>query len=96
MALFREPQTCFKCGGTLEGKYQDQSHLPAPMQLIGDTFLGWDYEGHTCPVTILVGDSDKEELYGIWKIKYKVHPKLIDDKTAWCKVVEDTDYELGA
>lgn len=48
MAIFRQSPKCLKCGDPIDGKYTDQSKIPPMQQLIGDTFEGWDYEGHVC------------------------------------------------
>lgn len=48
MALARGAPRCFKCGEHYKGKYTDQSDTTVHLQLIGDTFIGWDIEGHTC------------------------------------------------
>ncbi len=43
MALYRENPTCSKCGVEIKGKYS-QPAIP----FAGDTFYGWDWEGHVC------------------------------------------------
>ena len=49
MALYREEPKCTFCGEILaKAKYKDQSDLLTSMQLIGDTFEGWEYQDHEC------------------------------------------------
>jgi len=49
MALYREPPKCPFCDKVIaEAQYKDQSGLPQGLQLIGDTFEGWEYEKHDC------------------------------------------------
>lgn len=49
MARYREAPKCPFCGKVIaKAKYRDQSNLPLQMQLIGDTFEGWEYEIHEC------------------------------------------------
>lgn len=48
MAVNRTPPQCPKCGKRIYAIYKDQSGLPPAMQLIGDTFIKWDWEGHKC------------------------------------------------
>lgn len=45
MAVLREPPICPKCGKKMIGRYKNQSHIPISMQLIGDTFIGWEHDG---------------------------------------------------
>lgn len=42
--LARTKPKCIKCGGEIYGKYD----VPTDLTFIGDTFQGWDYEGHKC------------------------------------------------
>jgi len=49
MAIYREAPKCPFCGEVIaKAKYRDQSDLPVSVQLIGDTFEGWEYEEHSC------------------------------------------------
>ncbi len=48
MAVYRENPKCASCGADIEGIYRDESHLPMFQRTIGDTFEGWNYEGHKC------------------------------------------------
>lgn len=49
MALYRPTPTCPHCGEpTHKAIYRDQSHLPPMLQIIGDTFEGWESLEHTC------------------------------------------------
>lgn len=50
MAIYRTNPTCIKCGEMIYGIYKDRSNLPIQMQLIDDTFVKWDYEGHKCNI----------------------------------------------
>lgn len=43
--VYREAPRCHKCGAGINGRY----FIP-PEIFVGDTFLGWDYEGHRCRV----------------------------------------------
>ncbi len=45
MAVYREAPKCPKCGGNIKGKYWQPKVVFA-----GDTFRGWDFEGHVCRV----------------------------------------------
>jgi len=49
MALYRQPPKCIHCGATAEGVYQDQSHLPDMLKIIGDTFMYWKPLPCNCP-----------------------------------------------
>ena len=49
MARHREAPRCpFFNKVIAKPKYSDQSNLPIQLQLIGDTFIGWEYEKHAC------------------------------------------------
>ncbi len=49
MAVSRQAPRCEFCDEVItEAKYKDQSHLPINMQIIGDTFEGWEYLDHSC------------------------------------------------
>lgn len=48
MAVIRPPHFCPTCGGQIYERHLDQSNVPLCQRLIGDTFIGWDYEGHVC------------------------------------------------
>lgn len=49
MALYREYPKCPFCKKVIaKGVYKDQSNLPVSMQIIGDTFIRWEYEKHEC------------------------------------------------
>lgn len=50
MAVYRESPKCPQCGEPIYGKYRDESHLHFTQRTIGDTFIGWDWEGHKCRV----------------------------------------------
>lgn len=41
-----ERPTCAKCGKKISGWYANRPGF------VGDTFLGWDYEGHKCRLGI--------------------------------------------
>lgn len=41
-----EQPKCFKCGELIDGKYRDQSDVNWDRMFVGDTFQGWDFEGH--------------------------------------------------
>jgi len=43
MALYRRPPTCPECGEEIRGKYNEHQTF-----FVGDTFRGWDWEGHKC------------------------------------------------
>src|SRR5690242_2070943 len=43
MAVKRTPPKCPKCGEYFDGKYWHPETF-----FCGDTFIGWDYEGHIC------------------------------------------------
>lgn len=49
MAVYRQVPVCAYCGKPIaKGIYKDQSHLPWHQQLIGDTFIRWEYIDHKC------------------------------------------------
>jgi len=48
MAVVRANPKCPKCNGVIHAIYKDQSDLPLIQQIIGDTFIKWDWEGHKC------------------------------------------------
>ena len=43
MAVYRKAPQCPKCGIEIQGKYYRPEVFFA-----GDTFTGWDFEGHVC------------------------------------------------
>jgi hypothetical protein len=49
MARYRRPPTCPHCGKVIaKAVYLDQTDLPLMQRVIGDTFIRWDYNKHTC------------------------------------------------
>jgi hypothetical protein len=48
MAVNRENErpTCSKCGERINGRYRDQEDVNWDRMFVGDTFQGWDFEGH--------------------------------------------------
>ena len=49
MAVYRPTPTCSYCGKAIaKAIYKDQSDLHISMQLIGDTFIRWDYTQCKC------------------------------------------------
>ncbi len=49
MAMHRRTPKCPYCKVPIGTPvYQDQSHLPVNQQIIGDTFLRWEYIEHEC------------------------------------------------
>jgi hypothetical protein len=48
MAVIRANPKCPKCNGIIHAIYKDQSDLPSIQQIIGDTFIKWDWENHKC------------------------------------------------
>ena len=49
MAIYRAHPKCPFCGKVIaKAKYKDQSDIPMSMRLIGDTFIGWEYDNHEC------------------------------------------------
>lgn len=51
MAIHRESPKCYKCGGVIDGIYED---IP---NFYGDTFLKWDWDGHTCPDDVIEAEK---------------------------------------
>lgn len=47
MAIHRTNPKCPNCGGEIKGKY-----FKPKTPFAGDTFIEWDWEGHTCKVGI--------------------------------------------
>lgn len=77
MAVYRTNPKCHKCGGKIHGKYV---HLPtiSPNNYVGDTFIGWDYEGHKCSETItkntpMENNKSEEKLDSFSKILLATH-----------------------
>lgn len=78
MAVHRKNPKCHKCGGKIHGKY---IHLPTMSpNYVGDTFLGWDFEGHKCSETIISPkntsmkeNTGKEKLDSFSKILLVTH-----------------------
>lgn len=48
MAVYREAPKCPHCGEDIKAIHKDESHLPWYQQIIGDTFIEWDFRGHKC------------------------------------------------
>lgn len=49
MAVYRKTPECSFCGKPIaKAIYKDQSDLPITMQLIGDTFIRWEYKKCKC------------------------------------------------
>jgi len=49
MAVYRPTPICNYCGKAIaKAIYRDESDLPISMQLIGDTFIRWDYTQCKC------------------------------------------------
>ena len=71
MAKYRKPPTCIKCGATIKAMYNKQSNIPTMFKLIGDTFIGWDWDSHKCPTSIY------KKGVGVWHVKYRESPKII-------------------
>lgn len=81
MAVHRTNPKCHKCGGKIHGKY---IHLPTVSynypSYVGDTFIGWDFEGHKCSETIILPKNitmedniTKEKLDSFSKILLVTH-----------------------
>lgn len=49
MAILRAAPRCMYCKEIIaEEIHLDQSDIPTNQQLIGDTFIRWDYKEHEC------------------------------------------------
>jgi methylenetetrahydrofolate dehydrogenase (NADP+) / methenyltetrahydrofolate cyclohydrolase len=76
MAVLRIPEKCFNCGGDLKEVHLDQSHLPMYQQIIGDTFIKWDYENHKCKTK---SDIREEKLNNIMNTNILDGKKVSDE-----------------
>jgi hypothetical protein len=57
MAVYRTTPKCFKCGKKQIGIYQNQSHLPMNLRIIGDTFERWEHDGKC------VGETEEYKMF---------------------------------
>ena len=48
MAVYREPIRCLGCGEPLDAIHKDYKNYPPYAIPYGDSFIGWDYDGHKC------------------------------------------------
>ena len=69
--LYRNPPRCLRCNGVIHPVYRDQSDLPPQLQVIGDTFSHWDYDGHICDNPHLGGPNARLQPESFIKTKFK-------------------------